>query len=70
GDTLEADILGANQVGMYSIWITRRVEGPDFEAGSFQESVDGSIAFPPESFCPDATVNRLNEIPSLLSALV
>lgn len=26
GDTLEADILGANQAGMYSVWITRRVE--------------------------------------------
>ena len=24
GDTLNADILGANQMGMYSIWITRR----------------------------------------------
>jgi HAD superfamily hydrolase (TIGR01662 family) len=29
GDTPEADILGANQVGMYSIWITRRVPNSD-----------------------------------------
>ena len=26
GDTLEADILGANQAGLFSVWITRRVE--------------------------------------------
>ena len=26
GDLLEADILGANQMGIYSIWITRRVQ--------------------------------------------
>jgi HAD superfamily hydrolase (TIGR01549 family) len=26
GDTLEADILGANQMGIYSIWIKRRSE--------------------------------------------
>ena len=29
GDTLEADILGANDVGIYSIWITRRAAGSD-----------------------------------------
>ena len=26
GDTLNADILGANQLGMFSVWITRRVK--------------------------------------------
>ncbi|KAF0108860.1 MAG: phosphatase of the haloacid dehalogenase (HAD)-like hydrolase family [Anaerolineaceae bacterium] len=30
GDMLEADVLGANGMGMYSIWITRRAaSGPD-----------------------------------------
>jgi len=29
GDSLEADILGANQMGIYSIWITRRVYLPE-----------------------------------------
>ena len=25
GDTLEADILGAKNIGMFSVWITKRV---------------------------------------------
>ena len=29
GDSPEADILGANRLGIYSIWITRRSEQPD-----------------------------------------
>ena len=29
GDTPEADIMGANDLGIYSIWITRRSEQPD-----------------------------------------
>ena len=29
GDLPEADILGANNLGMYSIWITRRAGGPN-----------------------------------------
>lgn len=29
GDTPSADLEGANQLGMYSIWITRRAGGPD-----------------------------------------
>jgi putative hydrolase of the HAD superfamily len=27
GDTLQADVLGANDMGLYSIWITRRAAG-------------------------------------------
>ena len=69
GDTLEADILGANQIGIHSIWITRRVEGPDFEAGPLQESIDHSIAYRSESLRPGATISRLDEIPSLLAAV-
>ena len=29
GDTLEADIAGANSLGIYSVWITRRTESSD-----------------------------------------
>jgi|WetSurMetagenome_2_1015567.scaffolds.fasta_scaffold123348_3 HAD superfamily hydrolase (TIGR01662 family) len=32
GDALEADILGANRLGIYAIWITRRAENPDMGA--------------------------------------
>jgi putative hydrolase of the HAD superfamily len=54
GDTLEADILGANQIGMYSVWITRRVE--------IQE--EGELAIQPQ-----AAVARLDELPSLLAEI-
>lgn len=54
GDTLNADILGANQIGMYSIWITRRVENPP----------DGELPVQPQ-----ATINSLGELPSLLREL-
>lgn len=54
GDTLGADILGANRTGMYSIWITRRVEPvpehrPDIP--------------------PSSTIARLEELPGLLHRL-
>lgn len=54
GDTLNADILGANQMGMYSIWITRRVEDPEKEELSTQ---------------PQATIKTLAELPILLQEL-
>lgn len=50
GDTYEADIIGADQTGMHTIWITRRVR---------ETLVDPQ---PP----PDAVVSTLAEIPSLL----
>ena len=54
GDTLKADILGANQMDMYSIWITRRVEDP----------IEGMLPVQPQ-----ATIKSLGEIPSLLQEL-
>ncbi len=51
GDTLNADVLGANQMGMYSIWITRRVQLPNEEVLAIQ---------------PEAVVTSLNQIPELL----
>jgi putative hydrolase of the HAD superfamily len=52
GDTLEADILGANQLGIYSIWITRRTEIPD----------EGELKIQPQ-----AVITTLDQLPGLLS---
>ncbi len=52
GDTPEADILGGQQAGMNTIWITRRVH----------DAVEGRRPR------PDTVVARLDEIPALLSA--
>jgi putative hydrolase of the HAD superfamily len=52
GDSPEADILGAHRLGIYSIWITRRVENPD-----------------PGPIPPDAVVQNLSEITSLIPGL-
>ena len=54
GDTPEADILGANQMGIYSIWITRRYIGIQ----------DGELAIQPQ-----AVVTALDQIPALLQAV-
>lgn len=56
GDTLEADILGAQQVGMYAIWITRRA------VVSARNPSENTIK-------PDAVIGKLNEIPGLLQKL-
>jgi len=52
GDTFEADIVGAHQVGMNSIWVTRRV----------QKTV------PHSGIKPDGVASTLSEIPALLPA--
>ena len=52
GDSLEADILGANQMGIYSIWITRRVSLPD----------EGDLTIQPQAVIP-----TLDLIPGLLA---
>ncbi|HEY5157282.1 MAG TPA: HAD family hydrolase [Anaerolineales bacterium] len=52
GDTIEADILGANQMGFYSIWITRRAQIPE----------EGELAIQPQ-----AVISTLKEIPDLLA---
>jgi HAD superfamily hydrolase (TIGR01662 family) len=54
GDTLEADVLGANQSGIYSIWITRRVK----------VSEEGELPIQPQ-----AVVTALNQIPDLLAEI-
>lgn len=51
GDTLEADILGANQAGIYSIWITRRA----------QILEEGELMIQPQ-----AVITALEQLPDLL----
>lgn len=53
GDTLGADILGANALGMASVWITRRMNSADHAAHS------GDVH-------PDACISALSELPGLL----
>jgi FMN phosphatase YigB (HAD superfamily) len=51
---LNADILGANRMGMYSIWITRRTDFPPNDTLPIQ---------------PRAIIKSLGELPSLLREL-
>jgi HAD superfamily hydrolase (TIGR01662 family) len=54
GDTLDADILGANQKGIYSVWINRRV--------AYEEEGELTIQ-------PQAVISSLTQIPILLTEL-
>jgi HAD superfamily hydrolase (TIGR01549 family) len=54
GDSLEADILGANQSGIYSIWITRRA----------QDQAEGELAIQPQ-----AVITALSQLPGLLAEI-
>lgn len=56
GDTLGADILGAQNAGVFAIWITRRADSPENHA--HQDTIQ-----------PDATIGALSEIPDLLDEL-
>jgi len=56
GDTLNADILGANNTGLFSIWINRRVDIPTLS----QED---------KNIQPDSTITTLDELPPLLEKL-
>jgi HAD superfamily hydrolase (TIGR01662 family) len=54
GDSLEADILGANQLGMTSIWLTRRAHFKDEEMRRIK---------------PDFSLRKLSELPATLDRL-
>jgi putative hydrolase of the HAD superfamily len=54
GDMLNADVLGANRSGIYSIWITRRIQLPE----------EGEL-----SIQPQAVVTALQHIPDLLAEI-
>jgi putative hydrolase of the HAD superfamily len=55
GDTLPADIQGAKNLGIFSVWVTRRVDLPDK---------------PAPDLWPDASIENVGELPSLLSSLL
>jgi len=54
GDTLEADILGANLKGIYSVWITRRVKMIE----------EGELTIQPQ-----AVISNLSQIPPLMTEI-
>ncbi len=56
GDTLNADVLGGQKSGLYTIWITRRAD-----TLSNQEHQD--------TIHPDAVIDTLAELPGLLAGL-
>jgi HAD superfamily hydrolase (TIGR01549 family) len=53
GDTLDADILGANNMGIFSVWITRQAD-----SSSNQKNAAKII--------PNAIIESLSELPDLL----
>ena len=55
GDTLDADVWGAQDAGMRGIWVDR---GPDNPWGDDEESK--------QHITPDATIKQLAELPDLL----
>ncbi len=56
GDTLDADILGANNAGLHSVWITRRADRPENLANQ------GKIY-------PDSVIQALSELPGVVEKL-
>lgn len=56
GDTLGADILGARNAGIFSIWITRYADTPANRAHA-------------DTIHPDATIHSLGDLPGLLQKL-
>lgn len=62
GDTLEADILGAQRAGMLSVWFPSRQD-----ARQEGDSADPKVASLPAP--PDATIRDLGELPARLIPL-
>jgi HAD superfamily hydrolase (TIGR01549 family) len=56
GDTLGADVLGAKNAGIFSIWITRRADAPGNRAHA-------------DTIIPDALIASLSELAPLLKSL-
>ncbi len=56
GDTLTADILGAQNTGMYGVWIKRRAKRPE------NQNLKVSIT-------PDAEIETLSELPEAILSL-
>lgn len=60
GDTLGADILGAQRAGMRTVWYRTREDAR-------QEGSGNSAADYAESILPDASIDRLGELPGCLA---
>lgn len=56
GDTLGADILGARNTGIFSIWVRRRADTPANRAHA-------------ETIFPDAQVENIGDLPGLIDRL-
>jgi HAD superfamily hydrolase (TIGR01662 family) len=56
GDTLAADIQGANNAGLFSIWVTKYADGT-------------SKHYQLQSIKPDARISSLSDLPELLDSL-
>jgi HAD superfamily hydrolase (TIGR01549 family) len=61
GDTLEADILGAQRAGMCSVWLQSREDARQ-EGQGWDEASQHSIL-------PDATIYSLKELPACIRSL-
>jgi len=57
GDTLDADILGANNAGIYSIWITRWVNNPDSSGLALK-------------IIPDSIIDAMSDLVPLIDGLI
>jgi putative hydrolase of the HAD superfamily len=62
GDTLDADILGAQRAGMRSIWIRGREDARQEGTGDEQD-------VPQAPILPDAEIHCLDELPACLERL-
>ncbi len=62
GDTSDADILGARRAGMRSVWFPSREDAR-------QDVDDGDRSVPAPAHVPDATIERLRELPGMLERL-
>lgn len=62
GDTLDADILGAQRAGMRGVWL-RSPERVRQEGGGYDD------AGRPDQIVPDATIGNLEELPACLEQL-
>jgi HAD superfamily hydrolase (TIGR01662 family) len=56
GDTLGADVLGARNAGLFSVWVTRRAAAPDNQSHL-------------DTIQPDAVIENVGELPDLLLSM-
>lgn len=62
GDTLDADVMGAQRAGMCSVWIRSREDAR-------QEGTGGSAGALNQAIVPDLAIDRLDDLPEKLGDL-